>query len=375
MTRLAVLAALVLAVAVPAAAQLSSRRPPLFNVHMYEGHERGQGASTTYTGAAIEATRAKVARRYTVSGTLRTRLRWSQADGLGSDVYSLEGHTLVRLTPRATLTGTHRASYAGRMGDDWSNQAGATSGATVGSVLGLTQRATSRLTLGLAYRIDRAGYAHEDRTTLAQGVTAGIWRASSRYTTWQVAVDRGWATTSVPSGRTHMSTSAAVVQWQYRPHSDEHTTLAVTLRPTVSQSATTRTIVWAGSVRADRRLSDTRRVSVSYERAVSLLDYVDAPLVAHTVAATIDTRVHRRTNLSGTVYYSTGATRAVQATGRSTRMNLSARVAVQFTPATSAFVELTHMGSALHTTDGHGAWSFGRQTVRLGLMVPVGTRR
>ncbi len=364
-----------LLMAAPASAQLSSRRPPLFNVHMFEAHERDEHSSDTFTGAALEATRAKVARRYTVSGTLRTRLRWSAREGLGGDVYSLEGHTLARLTPRATLTGTHRVSYAGRMGDDWTNQAGLTSGVTMGSVLGLTQRATSRLTLGLAYRVDRAAYEHDDRATLAQGVTVGLWRASSRYTTWQIAVDRGWAATTTATARTHMSTSAAVFQWQFRPHSDEHTTFAVTLRPTVSRSNTTRSIVWAGSLRADRRLSDTRRVSVSYERAVSLLDYAESPLVAHTIAATFDTRVHRRTNVSGTVYYSTGATRVGQVSGRSTRMNVSARVAVQFTPATGGFVEFTHIGSALHTPANVGSWSFARQTIRAGVILPVGTRR
>jgi hypothetical protein len=261
------------------------------------------------------------------------------------------------------------------MGDDWTNQAGLTSGVAVGSVLGLTQRATSRLTLGLAYRVDHAEYEHDNRSTLAQGVTAGLWRASSRYTTWQVAVDRGWATTATSTGRTHMSTSATVIQWQFRPHSDEHTTLAVTLRPTVSRSNTTQSVVWAGSIRADRRLSDTRRVSVSYERAVSLLDYAEAPLVAHTIAATFDTRVHRRTNVSGTVYYSTGGTRVGRVAGRSTRMNISARAAVQFTPATGAFAEFTHVGSALHTPDDMDAWAFARQTLRVGIILPVGTRR
>jgi hypothetical protein len=346
------------------AAQTPGAKAPVLSIQMFEAHERDQGGRT-YTGLSAEVARAKVARRYTMAATLRSRVRWTAGGPLAGDVQSLESRGTLRLSPRTTLTTTGRASYAARGGDDRAAETAATSGWSAGTTAALTRAASRRTTLGITYHFDRAGYAAQSRSVVTHGVGTGVWRAVNHYLTLQVGYDFTWSR----QARSH----AAVAQAIYRLPRHEGTSVTVTLKPTTSLGSIRRTTVLAGTIRLSHQLSETQRVALAYERSVSLLDLLVEPVVANVISGQFDARVQRFTTLSASAYYSAGSAARPDGPAQSHRLHASARVIAQLPTGLGLFAEFTRVDTTLDGSPVASAdWSFSRTTFRLGATMTLG---
>lgn len=296
---------------------------------MDEAHERGTAGTRTQAGVMVVATRSHQERRFSMAGTARARARGAQ---------SLEGTSRIQLSSKTTLGSTYRVSYATREGDDVGTSGWSSSGLAAATTLGLAHQVSRRTTVGVSYRFDRVRYLRDSPATVAQGAGVGIWRAHSRYLTWQAGYDFGWSGT-----RSH----AAVLQAQYRLPRHEGTSVTVALRPTTSVGGVQRTSVVAGLVRVDHTLDARRRIGFGYERSVSLLELSDRAVVADVFSAHLDART-RRLSVNASLL-----------AARSRRMNAMVRMNLRVSPRAALFGEFTHAGNGRLS-------AFTRTTVRFG---------
>lgn len=254
--------------------------------------------------------------RLSAAGTARGQMRWSRDAVLPSaGTQSLEGRSQYRVSGRTTLLGTQRLSYVRGSGDDTTTVVRQTSGVMAAATLGLAHRLDRRTTAGVSFRFDRASFA-DGGTTSASGLGAGLSRVASRHLTWQVGYDIGWS-----RARTH----AALVSAVYRLPTDEHTTVSVSLRPTVTTGSAGAIRTLGGAIRVDRRLAGDRRIGLGYARSVSLLELADRPVVTDVVSAQVDTRLGSR----GTIGIAASHGRGTSA-GGVTIVRTTIRVGVSF---------------------------------------------
>jgi hypothetical protein len=317
-----------------AQAQTPVRVLPGLTLQIDEAHERGNTGTRTQSGVMAVATRSYQKPRFVVGGTARARVRGTQ---------SLEGTSRIQLSSRTTLGSTYRMSYATREGDVVGASGWSSSGFAAATTSGLAHQVSRRTTVGVSYRFDRVRYLPASPATLAQGVGVGIWRAHSRYLTWQAGYDFGWS-----GARSH----AAVLQARYQLPHHEGTAVTLALRPTISVGGVQRTSVVAGLVRVDHVLDEHRRIGFGYERSVSLLEFSDRAVVADVISAHLDART-RRLSVAASVL-----------AARSRRINAVVRVNLRVAPRAALFGEFTHAGYG-------GGSSFTRTTVRFGATLAV----
>lgn len=353
-------------------------RTPVFSVQLSDAVDREQRNDASYVGLGLTAQRTLFRPRVSLDITGASRLRvYHSGSSLVKDAQSVDNRLRVVVSPRTTLTATHRVSWLPTLNAPVASTAGVIPGLTTGASLGLARQWSRRTTGALTYRYDRVSFAGEDRVATSQGASGAISRTTRRNLMWQAAYDLSRALTTSPSNTSAFRTHAAGVQVKYNRPSAPETTLTIRLTPSFTrlhQTAATdgverrAALVVAGMARIDHQVAASLRLGLSYERSMSSLDGYDQPIVSDALGGHADVRVRRLATVSTNVVVSRGTPGIYQTDGRARSVSASARLALRTSAASAVFVDYARSAFVVDgvLATGPTRKSFDRTTLRIG---------
>jgi len=350
-------------------------RRPWVTLRLYEAIDREPESNAAYAGAQVDMVRRLVRPRVSVTGAVRSRLRW-QGSGrpAGTDAHGGTLHLEARLTPRLRATVDQQVLYAPRPQDEWTATGGLMTGLALSTQAGLTRDVTRRTRWTMGYRREAIRFSGGSRTASAQVMTVGVDRTMTRRLTLRVQMQQGWSANDAGAMATRLRTQAGDVQVRWQTSNTPGTTVTLRLAPT--HSATTQrldsqvildrtSIVYTGGVRVDRRLSDRRAFGLSYERTLTALEGYDDPIVTDAVGGHLDWGTVGRSIARLSVFYARGRPGLQPVDGRTQTFTVASSAGWRLTPRLSLLAEISRH---TFTVTGPRASAIERTTFRAGMV-------